>query len=74
MDKTKEADLTPYYSDINIRKSIDKLLHENAIIQSNLGIESTKKEKDEAKAKTTQIKIDIAALDEVFAEHCFPEY
>jgi len=74
MDTTKEVGITPYYSDNNIRKSIDKLLHQNAIIQSSLGIDSTKEEKDIAHEKTKRIKADIAAMDGVFAEHCFPEY
>jgi len=74
MDKTKLVDLTPYYSDKDVRKSIDILLHKNAVIQSSLGIDSTKEEKDIAHEKTKRIKIDIAAMDGVFAEHCFPEY
>jgi len=74
MDKTKQVDLTPYYSDKNVRKSIDILLHKNAVVQSSLGIDSTKEEKDIAHEKTKRIKTDIAAMDGVFAEHCFPEY
>jgi|TARA_R110000744_G_scaffold224555_1_gene343103 hypothetical protein len=74
MDKTQQADLTPYYSNKEIRKSIDVLLHQNAVVQSSLGIDSTKEEKDEAHKQTKRIKTDIATLDGVFAEHCFPEY
>lgn len=74
MDKAQQADLTPYYSNKEIRKSIDVLLHQNAVVQSSLGIDSTKEEKDIAHEKTKRIKTDIAAMDGVFAEHCFPEY
>lgn len=74
MDKTKQVDLTPYFSDKDVRKLIDILLHKNAVIQSSLGIDSTKEEKDIAHEKTKRIKTDIAAMDGVFAEHCFPEY
>ena len=74
MDTTKEVGITPYYSDKDVRKSIDILLHKNAVVQSSLGIDSTKEEKDIAHEKTKRIKTDIAAMDGVFAEHCFPEY
>ena len=73
MDKIKQVGLTPYYSDANIRKKIDKLLHNNAVVQSNLGIDSTKEERKNAKKKTNRIKSDIKAMDKIFAEHCFPE-
>jgi len=73
MDKIKQVDLTPYYTSIEIRKKIDKLLKENAVVQSNLGIDSTKEERKNAKKETNRIKSDIKTMDKVFAEHCFPE-
>ena len=73
MGKIKQVDLTPYYTSKEIRNKIDKLLQENAVIQSNLGIDSTKEERKDAKKETNRIKSDIKAMDKVFAEHCFPE-
>lgn len=72
MDK-KKVDLTPYYTSKNIRNKIDKLLQENAVVQSNLGIDSNKEERKNAKKETNRIKSDIKTMDKVFAEHCFPE-
>ena len=37
-----------YYQDTETRKQIDDLLHQNAILQSNLGIDSTPEEKKTA--------------------------
>lgn len=74
MDKTETVDFSPYYSSKDIRKKIDKLLHFNAIIQSSLGVDSTNKEKKQAHDATRKIKFEIATMDSVFAEHCFPEY
>lgn len=31
-----------YYTDADVRKQIDELLHQNALIQCNLGTDSTK--------------------------------
>jgi hypothetical protein len=74
MVSKKITDLGRYYSNKSIRKKVDKLLHKNSIIQSNLGIDSTKAEKDEAKAKTKEIYNNIKSLDSVFAKNAFPEY
>jgi hypothetical protein len=72
MDK-KKVDLTPYYTNDVVRKKIDVLLQKNAVVQSNLGIDSTKEERKNAKKETSRIKSDIKTMDKVFAEHCFPE-
>jgi len=62
-----------YNSNKKIRKQIDKLLHQNSIVQSSLGTDSTKKEKEEAKEKVIELKKKIYALDENFAESVFLE-
>ena len=72
MDK-KKVDLTPYYTNDIVRKNIDVLLQKNAVVQSNLGIDSTKEERKNAKKETNRIKNNIKTMDKVFAEHCFPE-
>tara|TARA_B110000908_G_scaffold132429_1_gene155911 strand:+ start:892 stop:1122 length:231 start_codon:yes stop_codon:yes gene_type:complete len=74
MDKTKQADLTPYYYDKRVKKLVDTLLHKNAVIQSNLGIDSTKQEKEKAHGESTKICIEIEALDEQLAKSMFPEH
>jgi hypothetical protein len=74
MDKTEQADLTPYYYDKRVRKLIDTLLQKNAVIQSNLGIDSTKQEKENAHGESTKICIEIEALDEQLAKSMFPEH
>ena len=74
MDKTEQADLTPYYYDKRVRKLVDTLLQKNAVIQSNLGIDSTKQEKNEGHRKAKEISKQIKLLDEVFAKSAFPEY
>ena len=38
-----------YHTDADVRKQIDELLHQNALIQCNLGTDSTKEERTEAK-------------------------
>jgi len=73
MAKQKEAHMSPYYENKQIRKKIDVLLHKNAVVQSNLGMDSTKKERTNAKKEINRIKSDIKTMDKVFAEHCFPE-
>ncbi len=73
MEKQKETHTSPYYEDKQIRKKIDVLLHENAVVQSNLGIDSTIEEKNNAKKESNRIKGDIKTMDKIFAEHCFPE-
>ena len=74
MATKKTIGLGPYYTNKSIRKKIDKLLHKNSIIQSGLGIDSTKKEKDEAHEKTKEICDNIKSLDNFFAEATFPEF
>ena len=56
-----------------MRKQIDSLLHDNSVIQSNLGMESTKSERLEAKEKEKVIKEKIGELDEEFSNYVFIE-
>jgi hypothetical protein len=59
--------------DKKIKDKIDVLLHENAMLQSNLGIDSTKEEIQNAKKIVKGIKKKIASYDKEFAEIVFPE-
>ena len=45
MDTKNQAGLTPYYSNLEVKNKIDELLFQNAKVQANLGMDSTKKEK-----------------------------
>jgi len=66
--------LTPYFLNEEIKKQIDGLRHENAVIQSNLGIDSTKQERKKAHGESTKICIKIEALDYQLAKSMYPEY
>jgi hypothetical protein len=55
-----------YDQDPDTRKKIDDLLHQNAIIQSNLGIESTPEEKQEAHGAWMKLASKIRDLDSKF--------
>jgi hypothetical protein len=55
-----------YDQDADTRKQIDDLLHQNAILQSNLGIDSTKEERTEAKKKWMELAMQIRDLDSKF--------
>lgn len=74
MGTKKNRSLSPYFTNKQKRNRIDNLLHKNAILQSNLGIDSTKEEKQEVHDKTKQISDKIASLDAEFAKNTFPEY
>ena len=74
MDTKNQVGLTPYYSNPKVRKEIDELLFQNAKIQSNLGIDSTKQEKNEGHRKSKEISKQIKNLDRNFAKSAFPEY
>lgn len=74
MATKKNHSLSPYYTNKKTRSKIDKLLHENAIVQSNMGLDSTKQEKELADGKTNTIYQKIKSLDSEFAEDSFPEY
>lgn len=55
-----------YDQDADTRKQIDDLLHQNAVIQSNLGIESTPEEKQDAHDKWMVLAMQIRDLDSKF--------
>lgn len=55
-----------YDQDAETRKQIDDLLHQNAILQSNLGIESTPEEKQDAHDKWMVLAMQIRDLDSKF--------
>jgi len=48
------------------RHQIDRILHLQAVINSNLGIDSTKKEKQEAKVKIKKLDRFIKRIDPDF--------
>ena len=55
-----------YYQDTETRKQIDDLLHQNAILQSNLGIDSTPEEKKTAHDEWMVLAMQIRDLDSKF--------
>ena len=55
-----------YHTDEDVRKQIDELLHRNALIQCNLGIDSTKEERQEAKRKWMELAVQIRDIDPKF--------
>lgn len=63
-----------YYSCTEVRERIDGLLHLNAIINSNLGKDSTNEERAEAKEKIHSVVNCIRQIDKNFADSAFPEY
>ena len=55
-----------YDQDAETRKQIDDLLHQNAILQSNLGIDSTPEEKKSANDQWMVLAMQIRDLDSKF--------
>ena len=55
-----------YDQDAETRKQIDDLLHQNAILQSNLGMDSTPEEKKAAHDKWMVLAVQIRDLDSKF--------
>ena len=57
---------TPYYSDPEVRAAIDEILHINAIIFQNLGVNSSKAEIRSARAKEKENLRSVKHLDKAF--------
>ena len=55
-----------YDQDDETRKQIDELLHQNAILQSNLGMDSTPEEKKSANDQWMVLAMKIRDLDSKF--------
>ena len=55
-----------YDKDEDTRKKIDELLHQNALIQCDLGLESTPEEKKSAHDKWMVLAMQIRDLDSKF--------
>jgi hypothetical protein len=55
-----------YEQDAETRKQIDQLLHKNAILQSNLGMDSTPEEKKSAHDEWMVLAMQIRDLDSKF--------
>ena len=68
-----EKTITNYYSNKKIRAKIDKLLHKNSLIHSELGTDSTQEEKDEALKRTQTIAYEIYEICPAFAISNFLE-
>ena len=63
-----------YYTEKDVRQKIDVLLEENAIIQCNLGLESTDAERKEADDKWKVIAAKIKTLDiKFYRERIMPQ-
>ena len=58
----------PYYSNKSIKKRIDKTLHQNVMLFQNLGIDSTREEKQAAKQKEHDALMQIRDLDSEFID------
>jgi hypothetical protein len=55
-----------YHTDTDVRKQIDELLRQNALIQCNLGTDSTKEERAEAKRQWMELAVQIREIDPKF--------
>ena len=55
-----------YDQDDETRKQIDELLHQNAILQCNLGLDSTEEEKKSAHDQWMVLAVQIRDLDSKF--------
>ena len=71
--KEKKTNSSRYYSNKRIRARIDKLLFENAKVQSSLGTDTTEEEWDEAREHTKKIAYQIYEIDKEFALSNFLE-
>ena len=66
--KVRKDGTSPYYTNKNVRKKIDKLLHENSKIWSNLGTGTSLdfKSRKEGEKQWAKIAKKIKELDEMF--------
>ena len=55
-----------YHMDTDVRNQIDELLHQNALIQCNLGTDSTKEERTESKKQWMELAMQIRDIDPKF--------
>ena len=65
----KNRIVSKYETNKSVRAKIDKLLFDNAVIQSNLGIDSTELEKKEALEKTKIIAKKVYDICKIFAKN-----
>ena len=73
MRTSENNHLSFYYTNKKTREKVDKLLHKNAMIQSNLGIDSTDSERNRADKEVGELVKQIKGLDEEFAKKVFVE-
>ena len=57
--------LGTYHTNKKIKNQIDNLMHQMAVIECNLGVDSTIKEKSSAKKQQLELLKKIKSLDEI---------
>jgi hypothetical protein len=67
------AEKSPYFTDQAAKQAIDNVLHKNAIIFQNLGVNSTKKERDAAKVQERNNLREIQSIDPAFIKPLIAE-
>jgi len=72
--KTRKDGTSPYFTNKSVRAKIDKLLHENAVIWSNLGTGTTldDRSRGEGEKSWAVIATKIKELDESFFNRICP--
>jgi len=69
----KDRLTSPYYTNKSVKARIDQLLFKTAILQANLGIDSSKQERTYAKEACEQLAYNISKLCPIFANNAFCE-
>ena len=69
----KNKTVSKYHTNKRIKEKIDKLLHKNAIIQSNIGTDTTQEEKDKAMKGIKEIAYTIYDICPTFSKDNFLE-
>lgn len=64
---------SPYYTDHKIKEKIDNVLHINAMLMQNLGIDSSKADRQAAKVQERKNLREIKDLDPLFIEPLIKE-
>lgn len=64
---------SPYYTDHQIKEKIDHVLHINAMLMQNLGIDSSKADRQAAKVQERKNLREIKDLDPLFIEPLIKE-
>jgi len=72
--KTRKNGTSPYYTNKSIKEKIDRLLHQNSIIWSNLGTGTSldSRSRKEGERSWAVLALKIKELDEVFFNRVCP--